>query len=179
MTPNLRSFVSVIPRRQMSTSCSHRQRRTRAIAAGMTLIELVIACSMLLILATAALPLARIKVKRRKEEDLRYALRQMRDAIDRYKDLSDKGQIQVAAGTEGYPVDLQSLHNGVTLAGAPGRRMVFLRKLYNDPMTGSADWGKRSVQDDPDTTSWGGQDVFDVYSKSTGTALNGTKYSDW
>jgi general secretion pathway protein G len=145
----------------------------------MTLIELVVACSILIVLATAALPLARMTVIRRKESDLRYDLRQMRDAIDRYKDLADKGSIQVKAGTEGYPPDLDTLYNGVQLSGSQSRKIRFLREIPKDPMTGQKDWGLRSVQDDPDSTSWGGQDVFDVYSKSIGTALDGTKYSDW
>ncbi len=180
---------------------SSRRGRTRAIAAGLTLIELLIACAILLLLSTAALPLTRMTVKRRKEEQLRYDLRQIRDAIDRYKDYADQGKFQTKVGTEGYPPDLDTLYKGVkitaagaavgavipgattpggTAAGAPAEhQMRFLRKIPIDPMTGNPDWGLRSVQDDPDTTSWGGQDVFDVYTKSTGTALNGTKYSDW
>jgi general secretion pathway protein G len=164
----------------------------------MTLLELTIACAILLILATTAVPLARVAIMRRKEEALRVALRQIRDAIDRFKDYADQGKIQVKAGTEGYPPDLTTLVTGVDLAGGPGgipgatpaagatgttgqasKRIHFLSKIPIDPMTGNADWGLRSVQDDPDSTSWGGQDVFDVYSKSTGTAMNGTKYSDW
>jgi len=177
-------------------------------AAGMTLLGLTIACAILLILATTAVPLARVAVMRRKEEALRVALREIRNAIDRYKDYADQGKIQVKAGTEGYPPDLQTLVTGVPLAGAgigapigtpagslsgsssgstsgsPGgsqssKRLHFLSKIPVDPMTGSTDWGLRSVQDDTDSTSWGGEDVFDVYSKSTGTAMNGTKYSDW
>jgi general secretion pathway protein G len=180
---------------------SSRRGRTRAIAAGLTLIELLIACAILLILSTAALPLTRMTVKRRKEEQLRYDLRQIRDAIDRYKDYADQGKFQTKVGTEGYPPDLDTLYKGVkitaagaavgavipgattpggTAAGAPAEhQMRFLRKIPVDPMTGNADWGLRSVQDDPDTTAWSGQDVFDVYTKSTGTSLNGTKYSDW
>ena len=100
-------------------------------------------------------------------------------AIDRYKDAADKNLIQVKAGTEGYPPDLDTLVKGVQLTGAKSEHVRFLREIPKDPMTGTADWGMRSVQDDTDTTSWGGQDVFDVYSKSTGTALDGTKYSDW
>jgi general secretion pathway protein G len=153
--------------------------RARPIATGMTLIELVLACAILLILATAAIPLARVTVKRHKEDLLRYDLRQMKDAIDRYKDAADKGQIQVQAGTEGYPPDLQTLVHGVALTGVTGKNIRFLRRIPIDPMTGTQDWGLRSVQDDMDSTSWGGQDVFDVYTKSSGTALNGTKYSDW
>jgi general secretion pathway protein G len=154
-------------------------RRERPIAAGMTLIELVLACAILLILATSAIPLARVTVKRHKEDALRYDLRQMRDAIDRYKDAADKGQIQVQAGTEGYPPDLQTLVHGVALTGVTGKNIRFLRRIPTDPMTGNQDWGMRSVQDDTDSTSWGGQDVFDVFTKSSGTSLNGTKYSDW
>jgi general secretion pathway protein G len=154
-------------------------RRTGSGAAGMTLIELILACAILLVLATAAIPLARVTVKRHKEDALRYDLRQMRDAIDRYKDAADKGQIQVQAGTEGYPPDLQTLVHGVALTGVTGKNIRFLRKIPVDPMTGTQQWGMRSVQDDTDSTSWGGQDVFDVFTKSSGTALNGTKYSDW
>ncbi|HXN74502.1 MAG TPA: type II secretion system protein [Candidatus Acidoferrales bacterium] len=154
-------------------------RRKRSGAAGMTLIELVLACAILVVLATAAIPLARVTVKRHKEDTLRYDLRQIRDAIDRYKDAADKGQIQVQAGTEGYPPDLQTLVHGVALTGVTGKNIRFLRRIPTDPMTGNQDWGMRSVQDDTDSSSWGGQDVFDVFTKSSGTALNGTKYSDW
>ena len=145
----------------------------------MTLLELIIACSILMILATVALPLARVTLKRQREADLHRYVIEMRTAIDRYKDASDKNQIQVQAGTEGYPPDLKTLVDGVQLAGAPDRHVRFLRRIPVDPMTGNTEWGLRSVQDDTDATSWGGQDVFDVYSKSTGTALDGTKYSDW
>lgn len=153
--------------------------RRRTAAAGMTLLELIFACSILLILAAVAMPLARVTVIRHKEELLRYDLREMRDAIDRYKDDADKNLIQVQAGTEGYPPDLETLVNGVQLTGAQDKHVHYLREIPTDPMTGNKDWGLRSVQDDPDTTSWGGDDVFDVYSQSTGTALDGTKYSDW
>lgn len=163
-----------------TSSLRTRQRRIRAIAAGMTLIELVIVCAIMMVLATAAIPLARMTVKRRKEDQLRYALREVRDAVDRYKDYADQGKIQVQAGTEGYPTDLNTLVVGVKLAGQTSDHKVrFLRSIPKDPMTGSADWGLRSVQDDPDSTSWGGQNVFDVYSRSTGTAMNGTRYSEW
>jgi general secretion pathway protein G len=174
-----RRRLSLPTTRRRAWSSASARGRTRAIAAGLTLLELIVACSILLILATAALPLARVTVKRRKETELRYDLRQMRDSIDRFKDAADKNLIQVPAGTEGYPVDLNTLVKGVQLAGAPGRRVRFLREIPRDPMTGTPDWGMRSVQDDPDATSWGGQDVFDVYSRSTGTALDGTRYSDW
>jgi len=145
----------------------------------MTLLELVIACSVLLILASVALPLARVAVIRGKEQKLRYDLREMRDAIDRYKDDADKGLIQVQAGTEGYPPDLETLYHGVQLTSAQERRVRYLREIPKDPFTGTQEWGKRSVQDESDSRSWGGQDVFDVYSQAQGTALDGTKYSDW
>jgi len=154
-------------------------RRTRHKSAGMTLLELVVACAILLVLATVALPLERVTLKRRKETELRYDLRQIRDAIDRYKDASDKNLIKVAAGTEGYPPDLDTLVKGVKLSTAQDRQVRFLREIPMDPMTNSKDWGLRSVQDDPDANDWGGQDVFDVYTKSQGTALDGTKYAEW
>jgi len=147
--------------------------------AGMTLLELIVACSILVILAGVAMPMARITIIRHKEDLLRYDLRQMRDAIDRYKDDADKNLIQVQAGTEGYPPDLDTLVMGVQLTGAQDKRVHYLRAIPTDPTTGNKDWLLRSVQDDPDTTSWGGQDVFDVHSQSTGTALDGTKYADW
>ena len=148
-------------------------------AAGMTLLELIVACGILMILASAALPVARISLKRQKEAQLREALHEIHTAIDRYKDAADRNLIQVQVGTEGYPPDLDTLVKGVQLAGAPDRHVRFLRKIPLDPMTGTTDWGMRSVQDEPDTGSWGGQDVFQVYSRSTGIALDGTKYSDW
>jgi general secretion pathway protein G len=156
-----------------------RRRRTRAIAAGMTLLELIIACSILLVLATVALPLTRVAVIRRREQLLRYNLREMRDAVDRYREDADKGMFQVQAGTDNYPPDLDTLVHGVQLTGVQSVHMRFLREIPVDPMTGNTDWGLRSVQDDANATSWGGQDVFDVYSNATGTALDGTKYSDW
>jgi general secretion pathway protein G len=156
-----------------------RARRLRGPAAGTTLLELIVACAILLVLATVAVPLARNQIRRTKENQLRWDLRQMRDAIDRYKDTADKGLIQVKAGTEGYPTDLDSLVKPTQLTGADNKRIRFLREVPVDPMTKNKDWGLRSVQDDADATGWGGQDVFDVYSKSSGTALDGTKYSDW
>jgi general secretion pathway protein G len=151
----------------------------RRAEAGLTLIELIITCAILIALSTAALPVARFTVTRQKEAILRYDLRQMRDAIDRYKDVADKNMIQVKIGTEGYPPDMETLVKGVNMMGAPDRKIRFIRAIPIDPMTGKKDWGMRSVQDDADSNSWGGQDVFDVFSKSTGTALDGTKYSDW
>jgi len=206
--------------------------------AGMTLLELIIACAILMILASAAMPVARYTVQRRKEAELHSDLREMRDAIDRYKDAADRNLIRVEAGSEGYPPDLDTLvkgvdmvsqPNGAGIAGAtnpgqpvtsltnPGgassgfgasgfggsnglgnafgqtnssgnssnqgqdlvRHVRFLRRIPVDPMTGKTEWGMRSVQDDPDSSSWGGKNVFDVFSKSTSTALDGTKYSAW
>jgi len=146
---------------------------------GLTLIELVIAVAIVGILAGLALPMARVQIRRQKEVELRRALREMRTAIDRYKDAADRGLLQVKLGTEGYPPDLETLVKGVQLGGAPDRRVRFLRKIPVDPMTGYLEWGMRSVQDSPDAGSWGGQNVFDVYSRSTATALDGTRYSDW
>jgi general secretion pathway protein G len=208
--------------------------RTSSRQTGMTLLELIIACAILLVLASAAMPVARYTVKRQKEAELHRELREMRDAIDHYKDAADRNLLRVEIGTEGYPPDLDTLVKGVDLtsqqgagiAGAtnPGQPIVpasgfgsafgtssfgssglgssgqtpgqglnnssnlgqnlirhvrFLRRIPVDPMTGKAEWGMRAVQDDPDSTSWGGKDVFDVFSLSTGTALDGSKYSDW
>jgi general secretion pathway protein G len=154
------------------------QRRNSS-QAGMTLLELIIACSILLILSSAALPIFKYTVIRQKEAELHRDLREMRDAIDRYKDTADRNQIRVEIGSEGYPPDLETLVKGVQLGAGNDRKIRFLRKIPVDPMTGKAEWGLRAVQDDPDSTSWGGKNVFDVYSKSIGTALDGTKYSDW
>ncbi len=157
-----------------------RIRRVRISAdAGMTLLELIIACAILMILSSAALPIAKYSIVRQKEAELRRDLREMHDAIDRYKDAADRNQIRVEIGSEGYPPDLETLVKGVQLGASSDRKIRFLRKIPVDPMTGRAEWGLRAVQDDPDSTSWGGKNVFDVYSKSTSTALDGTKYSDW
>jgi general secretion pathway protein G len=152
--------------------------RARA-QSGFTLLELVITTAILLILAGVAVPVARVTIQRQKEAELRRALREMRDAIDRYKDLADRNLIQVSVETEGYPPDLETLVQGVPLAGRPDQRIRFLRRIPVDPMTGEARWGLRCVQDEPDSTNWCGKDVFDVYSLSTGTALDGTRYADW
>ena len=153
----------------------------RSAQAGMTLLELIIACAILLILSSAALPIARFTIVRQREKELRQDLRDMRNAIDRYKDLADRNMIRTELGSEGYPPDLDTLVKGLALgaSGASGKNIRFLRRVPVDPMTGNTDWGLRSVQDDPDSTSWGGKNIFDVYSKSTGTAMDGTKYSDW
>lgn len=149
--------------------------------AGMTLLELIIACTILLILSSAALPIARFTIVRERERELRRDLRDMRNAIDRYKDYADRGMLRTEVGSEGYPPDLDTLVKGVALggSGASGKNVRFLRRVPVDPMTGQTDWGMRSIQDDPDSQSWGGKNVFDVYSKSQGTALDGTKYTDW
>jgi general secretion pathway protein G len=142
----------------------------------MTMVELIAAMTILVILTGMAIPLARLNVKREKERELRRDLWEMRDAIDRYKDAADRGAFQIKLGSEGYPPDLDTLVNGVDVAG---KKVRFLRKIPVDPMTGKTEWGMRSMQDDPDSESWGGQSVFDVYSKSEGTAFNGTKYKEW
>ena len=147
--------------------------------------ELIITCSILLILSSAALPIARWTAYREREKELKRDLLSMRQAIDRYKDLADQVQIQVDVTIGGYPPDLETLVKGVPLTStatggaAAGKTIHFLRSIPVDPMTGQADWGLRAVEDDPDSTSWGGKDVFDVYSKSTATAMDGTKYSEW
>jgi general secretion pathway protein G len=135
--------------------------------------------AIILLLTTIALPLARVQIQRAREVELRRDLRDMREAIDRYKFFADHGMIPVKADTFGYPPDLQTLVEGVTLKGTATAKYKFLRKLPVDPMTNTADWGMRSMQDDADSRSWGGQNVFDVYSKSDAKALDGTKYSDW
>jgi general secretion pathway protein G len=161
------------------------QIRKRHSEAGLTLLELILATTVLAVLATAALPLARVSIQRAREAELHRALREMKDAIDRYKDAADRGLIRVEVGTEGYPPDLETLVNGVQLGGnttggtAAGQKVRFLRKIPVDPMTGRAEWGLRAVQDDPESRSWGGKNVFDVYSLSQGTAMDGTKYADW
>lgn len=147
--------------------------------AGLTLIELILACGILLILSSAALPIAKYALIREKEAILRHNLDEIRGAIDRYKDAADHQAIKVEIGTEGYPPDLETLVTGVKLGNEGDKKIAFLRKIPVDPMTGRADWGLRAVQDDPDSTQWGGKDVFDVYSQSTATAMDGTKYSDW
>ena len=143
---------------------------------GLTLIELIVTVMILAILASAAVPVARFQVKRTKERELRYDLWQMRTAIDHYKDAADKGLFQIKLDSQGYPPDLETLVNGVDVQG---KKVRFLRRIPVDPMTNSTEWGLRSMQDDPDSDSWGGQSVFDVYTKSDGTGLDGTKYKTW
>jgi general secretion pathway protein G len=144
--------------------------------AGLTLVELIIVVAILSILASAAIPIARFQVRREKERELRRDLWEMRAAIDRYKDAADKGAFQIKADSLGYPPDLQTLVDGVDVQG---KKVRFLRRIPVDPMTGNPEWGFRSNQDDPESDSFGGQNVFDVHSKSQGTALDGSKYSSW
>jgi general secretion pathway protein G len=147
---------------------------TRAL--GFTLIELIVATAILVILTGLALPMARVVIKREKERELRSALWELRDAIDRYKDAADRNAFQIKVGTEGYPPDLETLVKGVDVGT---KKVRFLRRVPQDPMTGSTEWGLRSMQDDPDSDSWGGQNVFDVFTKSQGTGLDGTEYKTW
>jgi len=143
---------------------------------GFTLIELIVATAILVILTGLAVPMARVAIKREKERELRHDLWQLRDAIDRYKDAADRQAFQSKVGTEGYPPDLETLVTGVDVGG---KKVRFLRKIPTDPMTNNTDWGLRSMQDDPTSDSWGGQNVFDVFTKARGTALDGTEYKDW
>ena len=159
-----------------SLPTSNLEPRTPNSDSGLTLIELIITVAIVGILATAALPMAKFQVKREKERELRRDLWEMRDAIDRYKDAADRGAIQLKTDSAGYPPDLQTLVDGVDVQA---KKVRFLRAVPTDPMTRSTEWGLRSNQDDADAESWGGQNVFDVYTKSAGTALDGTKYSTW
>jgi general secretion pathway protein G len=159
----------------MKASIYHRGRNVKS-QCGFTLLELIIATAILLVLSTMALPLARLTIQREKERQLRFGLWEMRDAIDRYKDAADRGAFQTKVDSQNYPPDLETLVKGVDVQG---KKIRFLRRIHIDPMTGTTEWGLRSMQDDPDSDSWGGQSVFDVYTKSQGTALDGTKYKDW
>ena len=145
---------------------------------GYTLAELVMVAALIALLSSIVLPVAKFTVKRRKEAELRLSLRQMRTAIDEHKKLSDSGMIPVKLGGEGYPESLEVLVEGIELVGQE-RTQRFLRRIPMDPMTGEAEWGLRSYQDEPDSTSFGGQNVYDVYSLSDGTGLDGTEYKDW
>jgi general secretion pathway protein G len=159
-----------------AANASHLEPRAPCPDSGLTLVELIVTIAIIAILATAALPVARFQVKRAKERELRRDLWEMRDAIDHYKDAADRGGIQIKVDTLGYPPDLETLVDGVDVQD---KKVRFLRRIPIDPMTGQADWGLRSNQDDADSDSWGGQNVFDVHSKSTGTALDGTRYDTW
>lgn len=143
---------------------------------GFTLVELIAAITILMILTGMAIPLVRVTIKRERERELRRDLWEMRDAIDRYKDAADRGAFQIKVGSDGYPPDLDTLVNGIDVNG---KKLKFLRHIPEDPMTGSTEWGMRSMQDDPTSDSWDGNNVFDVYTKSQGIALDGTKYKDW
>jgi general secretion pathway protein G len=158
-------------------------KRLRKTSPGFTLIELIVATAILMVLAAAALPLARVQMRRYREVELRRTLREMRTAIDRFKQDADTQRIaptELRLGNEGYPVSLQQLVDGVARANdATGSKIKYLRRIPLDPVTGQADWGMRSYQDTPEATVWGGQNVFDVYSKAQGVGLDGTKYKDW
>jgi general secretion pathway protein G len=151
-------------------------RRVRPSERGLTLVELIVTITILSILAGAAYPIARFQYKRQQERELRYDLWMIRDAIDKYKDAADKGAFQTKVDSQNYPPDLQTLVDGVDVQS---KKLRFLRHIPVDPMTGKAEWGLRSMQDDPDSDSYSGDSVFDVYSKSDGTALDGTKYNTW
>jgi general secretion pathway protein G len=156
------------------------RRRLQRNQRGLTLIELIVATAILLVLSSLALPLARVTLRRAQEQELRQNLREIRTAIDRFKDASDTGKIQVELGTEGYPKDMETMVDGVTLLNSPDeKKLRVLRRIPRDPLTNSTDWGLRSYQDDADSDSWGGQDVFDVYTKSAAIALDGTPYKSW
>lgn len=150
--------------------------RHRRCQRGLTLVELIVTAAILSILALVAYPIARFQVQREKEKELRHDLWEMRDAIDHYKDAADRGAIMTKVDSNGYPPDLETLVKGVDVQG---KKVKFLRAIPVDPMTGKDEWALRSMQDDADADTWGGQNVFDVHSKSEGTALDGTKYSDW
>lgn len=150
--------------------------------AGVTYLELVATAAILMILAGAMLPLGKVTVKRTRELELRRALREMRTAIDRYKAAVDQGQIggsDVKLGSEGYPPELETLVKGVNRVGSIGKKLKFLRRVPSDPITGTSEWGLRCYQDDPDSTSWCGENVWDVYTKSAQKGLDGTAYSTW
>src|ERR1700722_5851221 len=160
----------------MKVSGFHSGLRTKP-ERGFTLLELIVAATLLSILSLMALPLAPAPFKREREKELPRALWEMRDAIDRYKDAADRQAFQTKVDSQGYPPDMETLVKGVEIQG--GKKVRFLRSIPIDPMTKSTEWGLRSMQDDPDSTSWGGQSVFDVYTKSEGSGLDGTKYKDW
>jgi len=143
------------------------------------MVELVLVSTLLVILAAVALPASKYTVRRAKEIELRQALREMRNAIDEFKRYSDAGLIAIELGTDGYPGELEVLVEGVDLVGQIDKQMRFLRRIPRDPMTGETEWGMRSFQDGFDSSSWGGQDVFDVYSLSAGTGTDGVPYKEW
>jgi general secretion pathway protein G len=150
---------------------------------GFTFVELIVVAALMMILASAAMPLARVSMKRQREAQLRYTLREVRTAIDLFHDWAETGRIaqhELTFGSENYPTSLDQLVQGVTLANdVTGRKKKFLRRIPIDPMTGRAEWGMRSISDPPDAKVWSGQNVFDIYTKHEGQALDGTKYRDW
>ncbi len=160
----------------MTLSCCRSKIRPDLRQRGFTLIDLIVATAIIVILTGLAIPLAKVAVRRERERELRYDLWMMRDAIDRYKEAADRGAFQIKVGSEGYPPDLETLVKGVDVQG---KKLKFLRKIPIDPMTGKDEWGMRSMQDEPNSDSWGEQNVFDVYTKSEQTAMDGTKYKDW
>lgn len=155
------------------------RKRVSTRESGLTLLELIIAASILLILSSAALPVFKFTVIRAKETELRRDLREMRNAINQFKDAADLNLVRVQVGSEGYPPDLDTLVKGIEYGGGGSQKKRFLRRIPVDPFTGRAEWSLRSAQDDPDATSWGGNNVFDIHSTSAAIALDGTKYSDW
>lgn len=171
------SLALALGRKPKPLPCANTGRRRSE--SGVTLLELIIATSILLVLASAALPVVQFRVQRTKEAQLHKALREIRNAIDHYKDYADRNLIRVEAASEGYPPDLETLVKPIQIGAGSDRKVRFLRRIPMDPMTGRAEWNLQSIQDDPDSTSWGGNNVFDVHSKSQGTALDGTKYADW
>ncbi len=150
---------------------------------GFTFVELIVVAALMMILASAAMPLARVSMKRQREAQLRYSLKEVRVAIDLFHDWAEQGRIaqhELTFGSENYPQSLDQLVQGVTLANdVTGRKKKFLRRIPIDPMTGRAEWGMRAVADPPDSKAWSGQNVFDIYTKHEGVALDGTKYRDW
>jgi len=155
----------------------------RKSSGGFTFIELVVSTAVIMILASAALPLARVSIRRQRESELRQTLREVRAAIDKFKDYADQGQIStfdLQAGSDHYPTSLDQLVEGVGVANdVTGKKFKFLRRIPIDPVTGKADWGLRAYTDAPTSTAWGGGSVYDIYSKAEGKALDGTKYKDW
>jgi general secretion pathway protein G len=179
--PRVVNAIADFAEQDRSPRALHALRRLSA--SGYTFVELLVVTSIVMVLASAIMPLAKVTARRTREAELRRELREMRTAIDKYKDAADLGQIgslDLKVGSENYPPDLQTLVDGVTAANdATGRKLKFLRRIPVDPMTHSTEWGLRSYQDKPDATRWGGQNVFDVYTTFEGTALDGTKYRDW